>query len=58
MTPLKIGLIVIAAGSVAFVMGNKKIQTPKQQNMQKLGFVSILLGAGLVLLSSRKTIPA
>ncbi len=58
MTPLKVGLIVMAAGSVAFVMGNKPVQTPKQKNIQKIGFVSILLGAGLVLLASRKTIAA
>ena len=50
-----LGIIILIAGGAAYVAGNKKPQTEKEARLQKIGFVSILLGAGIVMLASRKS---
>jgi hypothetical protein len=50
----QIGLLLLAAGAFAYAAGNKKPQTKREQNLQKFGFISALLGAGVILFANKK----
>jgi hypothetical protein len=53
-----LGLILLGIGATAYVLGNKKPQTDKEKHLQEAGFVTVLLGAVIVMAASRNKIAA